>query len=141
MMLGHQIAHRNVVSKYYHFKPEDLEIGSRLEKNDYHPTGDMFFSILSDPTADDMVVEIFLPIEENSFKHESDEKMLFRSYFSINPMLMTRVTDNFNEQSQVKYWELMEYINQHELEQRTPVFVEYKKTHSGKVYVEMSVGV
>ncbi|GAE95508.1 hypothetical protein JCM21714_4786 [Gracilibacillus boraciitolerans JCM 21714] len=131
-MLGHQIAHRNVVSKYYHFKPEDLEMAIEdfttiLEKTIIILQGDMFFSILSDPTAEEMVVEIFLPIEEDSLKVEIKEKMLFRSYFTITPMVMTRVTEDFNEQSQVKYWELVDYLNRNELEQRTPVFVEYKK--------------
>lgn len=146
MMIGHQIAHRNVASKYYRFKPEDLEIAledftSILEEDHYHPTGDMFFSILSDPTADEMIIEIFVPIKEDRFKPNSGEKILFRSYFSVTPMVMTRVTKNFNEQSQEKYWELFSYLNRNELEQRTPVFIEYKKTRSGKIYVEMSVGV
>ncbi|WP_416151670.1 DUF5085 family protein [Salipaludibacillus sp. HK11] len=146
MMLGHQIAHRNVVSKYYHFKPEDLEIALEdfvtiLETNKYHPTGDMFFSMLSDPTADEMTVEIYMPIEEDIFTPVLDEQMFFRSYFSITPMVMTRVIDNFNEQSQLKYWELFDFLHREGLEQRTPVFVAYKTSHSGKTYVEMSVGV
>ncbi|ENH96042.1 lactoylglutathione lyase [Gracilibacillus halophilus YIM-C55.5] len=145
-MFGHQIAYRNVVSKYYHFRPEEMEQAfedfvSILEENGYHPTGDMFFSILSDPTADEMTVEIFLPIEEDSIRKDIDEQVFFRSYFSIKPMVMTRVTENFDEQSQVKYWELVEYLQKNDLEQRTPIFVVYKKTQSGRTYVEMSVGV
>ncbi|MFB1051950.1 DUF5085 family protein [Paraliobacillus sp. JSM ZJ581] len=90
---------------------------------------------------EEMVVEIFLPIEEQEFQSVADEQIFFQSYFSIYPMVMTRVTGNFTEQSQIKYWELFEYLNRNSLEQRTPVFVEYKRTPANNTYVEMSVGI
>ncbi|WP_163581066.1 DUF5085 family protein [Gracilibacillus saliphilus] len=143
---NHRIAHRNVASKYYRFYPDEIELAvkdfqSILEENNYHPDGRILFSILSDPTSEIMSAEIFLPIWEDKFTIQEQEEIKFHSYLSIGPMIMTRITDDFNEQSQVKFWELMEYINQNNLPQRTPVFVEYKTTHSGKTYAEMSVGV
>ncbi|GAA5417115.1 hypothetical protein Pryu01_02176 [Paraliobacillus ryukyuensis] len=146
MMAGHQIAYRNVASKYYHFHPEDIELAIQdfmaiLEKHNYHPTGAIFFAILSDPTnEEEMVIQLFLPIMENKFETISEEQVFFQSYFLINPMVMTRVTEDFTQQSQVKYWELFEYLERHNLEQKTPVFVEYKHTHSGRNYIKMSVG-
>lgn len=96
----------------------------------------------SDPTASVMTAEIFRPIEENDISQiSSEEDVNFRSYFSIDGMLMTRITDQFDEQSQVKFWELAEHIQQHNFSQSSPYFVEYKCSHSGATYVEMSVGV
>lgn len=143
---NHKIAHRNVVSKYYNFIPAEIDAAFRdfnaiLEKSELHADGTMFFSIISDPTEEVMTAEIFLTVEEGDFKNNTDEQMYFRSYFSVDPMIMTRITDDFDEQSQVKYWELINYIRQHGMEQRTPVFAEFKRSQSGRTYVEMSVGV
>lgn len=141
---NHQIAYRNVASKLYRFVPEEMNLAisdfdNILSENGYHPDGRMFFSIISDPTDEVMTVEVFLSIEESQFHLNSDEEVNFHSYFSVNHMIMTRITDDFDEQSQVKYWELMDYLKRHHMTQKTPVFVEYKSSHSGQIYVEMSV--
>ncbi|WP_249872495.1 DUF5085 family protein [Oceanobacillus saliphilus] len=143
---NHRIAYRNVVSKYYNFLPEEIDEAikdfvSILEELGFHPIGAMFFSIISDPSDKVMTAEIFLSIEEDNFNTRSTEQFYFRSYFSIDPMIMTRVMDDFDTKSQDKYWELINYIKRNGLEQRTPVFVEYKRTHAEENYVEMSVGV
>ncbi|NBJ70446.1 MULTISPECIES: DUF5085 family protein [Clostridia] len=143
----HHIAHTNVVSKYYQFVPEEMELAikdfqSILEKGGYHPDGRMLFTILSEPTSEIMQAEIFLPIVENNFtKLDEEQQANFHSYFSVKPMIMTRIMDDFEAASQVKFWELMNYIRRNGLEQKTPVFVEYKTSHMGRRYVEMSVGV
>jgi len=49
--------------------------------------------------------------------------------------------DQFDELSQVKYWELVKHIQEKDFTQSSPIFVEYKRSHSGVAYVEMSVGV
>lgn len=144
---NHQITYRNVASKYYNFLPEEIELAfadfdQTLEKYGFHVEDHLFFAILSDPTAEIMTAEIFRPIEENDFSAmPSSEEIRFRSYFSVNRMITTRIKEQFDEQSQVKFWELVEYIQKHELEQSSPVFVEFKRSHSGVAYVEMSVGV
>ncbi|GAE32071.1 DUF5085 family protein [Halalkalibacter sp. AB-rgal2] len=145
MIDNHTIAYRNVVSKYYQFVPEEIELAFQdfealLEKHQYHPTGTVFFSIMSDPTEEIMTAEIFFGIEEEQFALESEDYLRFRSYFSVKPMFMTRVEGDIQEQAQVKYWELIERLNQLGVEQATPVFVEYKRTHSDQSYIEMSVG-
>ncbi|MDE5415236.1 DUF5085 family protein [Alkalihalobacterium chitinilyticum] len=145
MIENHKIAYRNVVSKYYQFIPEEIalafdDFGAFLERYNYHPTGTVFFSIMSEPTDEVMTAEIFFSIEEEQFSVDSDDYLRFRSYFSVSPMLMTRVVGNIDEQAQVKYWELIERLNQLGLEQATPIFVEYKRMHSDKSYIEMSVG-
>ncbi len=89
-----------------------------------------------------MQAEIFLPIVENNFTIlDEEQQAYFHSYFSVKPMIMTRLMDDFEAASQVKFWELMNYIRQNGLEQKTPVFVEYKTSHMGRWYVEISVGV
>ncbi|WP_106496027.1 DUF5085 family protein [Lentibacillus sp. Marseille-P4043] len=143
---NHHIAHLNVVSKYYRFAPEEIDIAikdfqSVLEKHGYHPDGRMLFSILSDPTSEIMNAEIFLPIKEDNVMIQEQEQINFRSYLSIKPMIMTRVMEDFDAQSQVRYWELIDYIRRNGMKQKTPVFAEFKNSHLGRDYVEMSVGV
>jgi len=143
---NHQIAYRNVASKLYNFFPEEIDIALKdfdriLTSKDYHPTGDIFFTIISDPTSEIMTAELFLPIMENYFSLPKEEEVNFRSYFAVDNLLMTRVVDNFDEQAQVKYWELFDYMKQHSMSQKTPVFVQYKRTKSNQTYAEMSLGV
>ncbi|SEO94683.1 protein of unknown function [Amphibacillus marinus] len=146
MLIGHQIAYRNVASKYYHCKSEDLQLAFEdftaiLERNMYHPTGDMFFALISDPTEDEMIVEIFLPIQESVFQAVNGEQIYFQSYYTIKPMVMTRITENFNQLAQDKYWELFSFLHQHDYKQRTPIFVEYKQTKNNHPYIEMGIGI
>ncbi|MEK4711898.1 DUF5085 family protein [Sporosarcina sp. FSL K6-5500] len=84
---------------------------------------------MNNPTA-----ELFIPIE-------AEEEINFSSYFLINRMIMTRLTDDFDTQSQVTFWELLIYIEEHEMSRKTPIFVEFKETNAGQTNVEMSVGV
>lgn len=144
---NHQITYKNVASKYYNFLPEEIELAFAdldqiLENYGFHVKDQLFFSIISDPTAPVMTAEIFRPIEEDDFlPMPKSEDIRFRSYFSVNGMLMTRITDHYDEQSQKKYWELVEHIQMNNLVQSSPVFVEFKRSHSGTAYVEMCVAV
>lgn len=84
---------------------------------------------MNNPTA-----ELFIPIE-------AEEEINFSSYFLINRMIMTRLTDDFDAQSQVTFWELLTYIEEHEMSRKTSIFIEFKETNAGQTNVEMSVGV
>jgi hypothetical protein len=77
-----------------------------LSKHGYHSNGITFFSILSDPTDEFMVAEIFLSIEESYFQLPEEEAIRFRSYFTNYPMIMTRIVHYVEEQSKVIYWEI-----------------------------------
>lgn len=144
---NHQIAYRNVASKLYNFVPEEIDLAFAdfiqiLEKYNYTPTGTIFFSIISDPTAEVMTAQIFLPIEEKYFSVPEEEAVLFTSYFLVDNLLMTRIMHDFDIKSQEKYWELFGYAEQKQLTQKTPIFVQMKQMHnSEKSFVEMSLGV
>lgn len=143
---NHQIAYRNVASKLYNFVPEEIDIALNdfdeiLTRHGYHPTGVIFFSIISDPTAEVMTAQLFLPIAESNFSIPKDVEVNFSSYFNVDNLLMTRITENYEVQSQVKYWELFAYLKAHDMTQKTPVFVQFKKTRSKRTYAEMSLGV
>ena len=144
---NHEIAYQNVVSKYYRFAPADIDAAIQdfhkiLEEGGYEITGNLFYSMLSDPRDEEiMEAEIFLPIIEGEYTPQEDEKVSFNSYFNIKPMVMTRVLDDFEQQAQVKYWEVIHYIKQNGLVQTTPVFVEFKTSNKGDHYIEMSAGV
>lgn len=143
----HQIAYRNVVSKKYNFVPEEIELAFQdfvqlLSKHNYSPAGVVFYTILSEPTAEVMTAEIFLTINEDSLVIPSEEAVKFTSYFCVDNLLMTRVKDDFVLKSQEKYWELFSYMEQKKYVQKTPLFIQMKKMHTtNSSYVEMSLGV
>ncbi|WP_277585956.1 hypothetical protein [Psychrobacillus antarcticus] len=61
-------------------------------------------------------------IVENHFFLPKEEEVNFQSYFAVDNLLMTRVNDNSNEQLQVKYWELFDYMKQHSMIQKNACF-------------------
>ena len=147
MILGnHQITYRNVASKLYNFVPEEIDLALSdfdriLTSYGYHPTGPIFFSMISEPTAEIMTAELFLPIAENYFRIPKEEEINFRSYFCVDNLVMARITESFETQSQEKYWALFDYLEEQGLKQKTPVFVQFKKTQTNRTYAEMSLGV
>lgn len=139
------IKHRNVVSKLYSFVPSEIGIALEdfrgiLEQHGVTPDGRLFFSMLSEPTADVMTAELFMCIEENDITLPPEEEVMFRSYFEIRNLHTIRLMEDIDAQSQIAYWELAKYVNEGGLHQTTPVFVEYKQSPQGGTYVEMSVG-
>lgn len=140
------MAYRNVASKLYNFYPDEIgeaikDLTAILEKYRYHPTGDLFYSMISEPTAEMMTAEIFIPIEEALLNVPKEEEVRFRSYFLIKNAIAARLINQFDEQSQVKYWELVAYAEDKGLRRSTPFFVEYKRTYRGTFYVVMNFGV
>ncbi|WP_257000941.1 DUF5085 family protein [Terribacillus saccharophilus] len=73
-----------------------------LEGRGLHLSGNMFFSILSDPQSEIMIAEIFLSVEEDSIKGlvSPEEEIRFRSYFTLSPMVLTRIMKDFDLESQ-----------------------------------------
>lgn len=143
---NYELAYRNVVSKYYNVAPEEMDEAIKdfhqiLVDNNYHPVGIVFYCMIVEPVADVMTVEIFMPIKENHFHIQTDEQMYFRSYFNIKPMIASRVLNEFDKESPKRYRELLTFIRRNGLQQRTPMFVEYKFTYQNELYVEMSIGV
>lgn len=144
---NYSMAYRNVVSKYYNFHPDQLDhaINSFVQllvENDYHPTGNIFYSMIIELAEDGlMTAEIFIPIEESNFTNNTGEQLFFRSYFLIESMIMTRILNDFEQKASEKFVELHHYIKNNGLQKRTPIFVEYKTSIRNELYAEMSVGV
>lgn len=144
---NHQIAYRNVASKKYNFFPEEIEIAVQdfvqlLSKYNYSPTGVVFYSVIGESVDGVMTAELFIQINETYLVIPAEETVKFTSYFSVENLLMTRVKDNFDVNSQEKYRELFSYMEQKKYTQKTPLFVEIKKAHTtGSSYVELSMGV
>src|SRR5690625_2916323 len=104
---NYEIAHRNVVSKYYNVVPEEIDdaimdLNNTLIDNVFHPVGLMFYSIIFEPTDGMMTIEVFIPIEEDNFSFKSGEQIYFRSYFNVKQMIMTRILDDFENESPKK---------------------------------------
>ncbi|SEI77981.1 protein of unknown function [Bhargavaea ginsengi] len=139
------IKHRNIVSKLYSFVPAEIGIALEdfrgiLEQHGVTPDGRLFFSMLSEPTANVMTAELFMGIEEGDITLPPEEEVMFRSYFEIRNLHTIRLMEDIDAQSQVAYWELAKHVDAGGYHQTTPVFVEYKQSPQGGTYVEMSVG-
>ncbi|MDL4841962.1 DUF5085 family protein [Aquibacillus rhizosphaerae] len=142
----HAISYKNVASKLYRFLPEEIHLAfedfeALLTKHGYHPTGDMFFAIMSNPFDQLMVAELFFVVEEGQVELPKEENVSFRSYFFVKDMVMTIAFEELEISSQEKFWEVLNYIESEDQVQTTPIFVGYKQTSKGTTFVEMSAGI
>lgn len=140
------IRHRNVASKRYSFVPAEIGLAFEdfrtiLQPHGANVDGRLFFTMLNEPIAEVMTAELHMGIKEDDLTIPAEEEVIFRSYFEVKGLAKIRLMDDFDEQSQVAYWALYDHVKKGNLQQKTPVFVEYKQAPDGNTYVEMSVGV
>lgn len=147
MIVSNQrISYKNVVSKFYAGLAEDmneafLDFQKLVKKRNWSPTAPMFFSILSDVTQNEMLIQIHLPIEETLMeKDKGNDNIQFRSYFYLSNLIMTKVTENLEINTLNAYGDLLNYIAENNLEIEKPFFNIPKELH-GNSYVEIYLGI
>ena len=138
---GQIISCRNVVSKLYTFYAEEMELAiedlsNLLIERELTPSGPMFYSIVSDFQEDPLTVEFFVPVEEVTLPNLYDEEIDFRSYFSVDSLLLTRIDQDFETLSVEKHFELIDYTIEKNMEIASPFFV-LTRIVDEKVYVEI----
>ena len=141
---GQVISCRNVVSKLYTFYADEIELAIAdlsnllLERN-LTPSGPMFYSIISDFREEPLTAEFFVPVEENSLPDLFDDEVDFRSYFSVDSLLLTRIDSDFETLSVEKHFELIDYTIENNMEISSPFFI-LTRVVDEKAYVEIYLG-
>jgi len=100
--------------------------------------GPMFYSINNVPMDEMVNAEFFMPVQED--KVEIVEDMSFHSYFNIENMITFCLYDQFEKTTEVGYSILLQYIQQNQLRQVTPIFHVFSGDHSLQ-YVFLKIGV
>lgn len=140
------LMYRNVVSKLYQVGPEDMELAlsdfmELIESHGLTPTDLFFYTINSDLRETEVVlIELFIPVE-NSLVDLSSDEFIFRSYFFIDNMIMTRIESGIDEQEKTMEGTLglIKYCVDNELTTFTPPF--YKlRSFENKIYIEIYMG-
>ena len=119
------IRFRNVISKRYRFYYEDMgkvmeEFINDIVKKNISLKGPVFYSLNNVPMDKMMNVELFMPVIQD--KVEIDDDMFFHSYFSIENMISVYMYANFEQNTEIAYRMLLDYIDENNLKQATPIF-------------------
>ncbi|MFC0232612.1 DUF5085 family protein [Vagococcus entomophilus] len=138
---GQMISFRNVVSKFYTLYPNDMnlvieEMGKELEMRNLTPSGPMFYSTITDFREEPLTMEVFVPVEENQLPDMQDKEIIFRSYFLIESMIMTRVSNDYETQTIEKHIELIRYTEEHNMEIGSHFFV-MPRVVEDHIYIEI----
>ncbi|WP_257349845.1 DUF5085 family protein [Pseudalkalibacillus decolorationis] len=115
----------NVVSKKYRFHYNDIDdvikrFLNELVQQKATIKGPLFYSMNNVPMDEVVDADFFMSIKEDSIKLNKD--MYFHSYYSIEDMISICLYDQFEKNTEVAYYMLLEYIEKQNLNQVTPFF-------------------
>ncbi|MFF2449082.1 DUF5085 family protein [Neobacillus sp. NPDC058068] len=115
----------NVLSRKYRFHYLDMNEALEDFLNDVGSLkaavrGPLFYSIHNVPLDEMVNAEFYMPMEDDWIEPRDD--MRFHSYFSIENMVSLCPAENIEAKTEAGYKLLFDYIEEHKLEQATPIF-------------------
>lgn len=133
------IRYENVVTKtaYFHYSEMEKELQafiSAINETGAQIKGPLTYALYNVPRDENMLVEFIMPVFDNDVKSADLE---FHSYYSVEDMASTYVFNNYDVQMEYAYALLLQFLEQHELENSTPIF--HVVDQDGK-YVKVMVG-
>ncbi|NLM35634.1 MAG: DUF5085 family protein [Clostridiales bacterium] len=119
------IRYRNVLSRKYRFHYSDMnkaieDFMEKLSELKATGKGPFFYSLNNVPMDEIMNVEFFMPVREDYV--DTKDIMEFHSYFSIENMISHSIYDKVEQNTELVYRLLLDYIEENELQQVTPIF-------------------
>lgn len=119
------IRYTNVVSKTYrfHYKNMDEIINQfliEIVQQKATIKGPLFYSMNNVPMDEMVHAEFFMPIEEDNLEVMKDT--YFHSYYAIEDMISICLFDQFEKNTEIAYYMLLEYMDKNDLNQMTPFF-------------------
>lgn len=137
------IGMRNVISErcfvhYSQFPQAAQAFFAKIDQMNLTPIGDFFYSLNNVPVDGDMAIELFLTIRQTDIP--PCDGLIFHSYFTVQNMLMTYLTEDFEKKTEFAYAELLLYMQENDLEMASPIFHFFKGTRDVH-YAELKVGV
>jgi hypothetical protein len=133
----------NVISRKYRFHYNDMQKALEDFINDVMKLnvilkGPLFYSINNVPIDELLNVEFFTSVKND--KVSLMEDMSFHSYFSIENMISYCLFSNFESNTEVAYRILIDYMEQNNLKQVTPIFHVLSGNHTMQ-YAFIKIGV
>jgi len=134
----------NVVSSKYSFHYSEFKevmqnFIESVVRCDASVNGPLFYSINNVPKDEMVSAEFFIPVEEDQINGTGGMK--FHSYFCVEDMISICLYQNFQQQTEVAYALLLEYVAQNQLKQVTPIFHVITGDETLQyVYIKMGVG-
>lgn len=112
-----ELMYKNVVWHTYEIYYKDFEkaledFNQKLISANLTVNGPLFYSLNNIPHDEIMQVDMYMPVEQSFVGKESD--LHFQSYFYIDQMIMTRITGDFETNTEFAYDELLKYCLEHE---------------------------
>lgn len=136
--------YQNVISRYYVTNTEEL--GGCLEdaletifEADYSLSDSFFYSMNSDIREEEVLVQVFLPVNEE-WRDDLSEEYRFHSYFQVNNILATRAKEEMLSEFSKALEELIAVIVQEDLTVVSPIFYRPKVINE-LVYTDLMVGI
>lgn len=146
MISYHQSIHEmNVVSCLYQVNLSDLseafnDFLNHITLAGYTINGQLFYSINSDlRQTENMIVELFVPIEEETCA--LDERFIFRTYFQVTDMMLTRVKGDMERDFSEAIQVLLSEIVDQNLTVKTPTFYKIYVTDDEEILTDIMIGI
>lgn len=113
------IRYRNVLSRKYRFHYSDMnkaieDFMEKLSELKATGKGPFFYSLNNVPMDEIMNVEFFMPVREDYV--DTKDIMEFHSYFSIENMISHSIYDKVEQNTELVYRLLLDYIEENELQ-------------------------
>ena len=138
------LQYSRVISRYYmmdydQFSEAFSDFIETVTEAGYSPTDGIFYAINTDIRQKrDMVVQVFLPVEEEHIYALPDEYS-YQSYFQVLNMLGTRVMGDSEQSFDRGLNELISIVVEQDLDITTPPF--FKVTVDEILYTDILLGV
>jgi len=122
---GENIMYRNVVCHSYEIHYTDFEkalddFNEKLVQAGLTINGPLFYALHNAPLEEIMDIDIYIPVEQQYVDPATN--LLFQSYFYIENMLMTRVKEDFNVNTEKAYEEIFRYAIDVNLQIASPMY-------------------
>lgn len=120
------IMHKNVVWHTYEIHYSQLNVAlddfnEKLVNAGLTVKGPLFYALYNIPFDERILIDIYMPVEQSYVSAEKTD-LMFQSYFFIDDMLMTRVNNNFEINTEHALDELLRYAIQQEYQIISPIF-------------------
>lgn len=105
-----------------------------VEKTGARKKGPFMYALTNIPYAEVVNIEFFMPIYEEKI---SCQELQFHTYYSVEQMLSTYVFGNYENQMEMAYSALIEFMKQYQLEAVTPI---YHVVDKEQRYIKVMIG-
>lgn len=141
--INDNIRFTNVVSMkaVFHYKKmeENIErFKEMIVNNSLHINGPLIYAIYNAPVDEILAIEFFISIKEDHIPNNIKD-LEFQSYFDIENMISTTIVKNREQEIEMAYSAMVEFMRTYKLKQITPIF-NVVKADKNYAYMMIKIG-